>query len=56
MPEDGQMQRAETDAREAPPDLGVHALEQTDQGGCAISLAGVIQELSECSPVPRALE
>lgn len=37
--------RGETDARGTPSDLGDHALEQTDQGGCGISLAGVIQEL-----------
>lgn len=49
-------QRAETDAREVPPEPGDHALEQTDQGDCAISLNGVIQELSECNPVSCALE
>lgn len=48
--------RAETDAREVAPDLGGHALVQTDQGGCGISLAGIIQELSECNPVSCALE
>lgn len=52
----GRCQRAETDAQAVPPELGDHALEQTDQGDCAISLTGVIQELSECHPVSCALE
>lgn len=49
-------QRAETYAWEVPPEPGDHALEQTDQGGCGISLTGVIPDLSECNPVSCALE